>query len=82
MNIFKFARGAVPKPEWGFYAALRLGTGIICYFTMIAIAALGMSFMGFVPTIMVFFGLAPILIFFAIRLSGTMTERWRPKKDY
>ena len=82
MNIFKFIKGAVPGQEWGFYAALRLGTGIITYFILVSFFALSMSFMGFTPTIMVFFGLAPILIFIAIRISGTLTERFRPKKDY
>jgi len=82
MKILKFIKRIIPGQRWGFYAALRLGTGMITYFILIALFSLSMSFMGFTPTIMVFFGLAPILIFIAIRISGTLTERWRPKKDY
>jgi hypothetical protein len=78
LNIFDTIRGAIPGRRWIFYAALRLGSFVMIYFSMVGLTALllrGASLMAFV-------GLIPIFVFLAIRLSGSATDKYRPTGDY
>jgi cadmium resistance protein CadD (predicted permease) len=78
LNTFSTIRRVIPGRRWIFYAALRLGTFLMIYFSLIGLAAIFLKG----PTIMAFIGLVPIMVFIAIRLSGGATEKWRPKGDY
>ena len=77
-NIFSTIREAIPGRRWIFYAALRLGAFLMIYFSLVGLAALLLKG----PTIMAFIGLIPIMVFIAIRISGSATDQWRPKGDY
>ena len=77
-NISNTIRGVVPGRTWLFYAALRLGTFLMTYFSLIGLTALILPG----PTVMLFVGLIPFMVFIAIRVSGALTDKWRPKEDY
>jgi hypothetical protein len=78
LNTLNTIKGAIPGPRWIFYAALRLGSFLMIYLTLIGLTALILPG----PTFMLFVALIPFMIFVAIRVSGAVTDPYRPKSDY
>jgi len=82
MNPVEFLRGAIPRQKWLFYAAFRLGAGIMIYFGLIGAAVILFGLIGIPTTLMLFIGLIPFMVFIAVRSSGKVSEKWRPRGDY
>jgi len=76
-NILNTIKGIIPGRHWIFYAALRLGSFMMIYFSLVGLAALLLS-----GSIFALIGLIPLFVFIGIRVSGGLTEQWRPKEDY
>jgi len=76
-NTANTIKGIVPGRAWLFYAALRLGTFLMVYFSLVGLTAVTIG-----GSIMILVGLIPFMVFGAIRVSGKVTEPYRPKEDY
>ncbi len=68
----------IPSVKWMKYAALRLGTFIMCYFTLVACTAVALSFAGIGVGLGLILALLPIAVFIAIRISGSLTRSRNP----
>jgi ABC-type transport system involved in cytochrome c biogenesis permease component len=80
--MIDFINGIIPRRPWFFYAAFRLGTFMMVYFLSIGITVTLLSIIGVSPSFMLFAGIAPFIIFVAIRLSGLISNKFRPAEDY
>ena len=67
-----------PSIRWMKYAALRLGTFIMSYFSIVAAIVLGLALAGVGIGIGLVLALVPVAVFIAIRISGALTENRNP----
>jgi hypothetical protein len=65
---------------WLKYAALRLGTFIMSYFSIIAAIALGLNIAGVGIVVGLVLALVPVAVFIAIRISGALAESMNPER--
>jgi len=71
---------AIPTIEWWKYAATRLGTGIMTYFAFTAFTVLSLTLMGFNVGIGLVFGIIPLAIFIAVRVSHAFTSTTKRRR--
>ena len=74
-----FIKALVPGPKWLAYAALRLGSFMLSYFMIIAVIVVGGVMAEIAFGFAAFVAIVPVAVIAAIRVSGALTERRRPK---
>jgi len=70
----------IPTIRWLKYAALRLGTFIMSYFSIVAAIAVGLALAGIGIGVGLVLALVPVAVFIAIRISGALTENRNPER--
>ena len=78
-NTFRIIRDTVPNGNWMKYASLRLGTFIMSYFATVAVIVICFALSGIALSFGAVIGIIPLAVFFAIRLSGALTEKAKEK---
>lgn len=69
-----------PSAAWMKYAALRLGTFIMSYAATVATIVVVTAALGFAISFGAIVAILPIAVFFAIRVSGALTQKQAPKE--
>tara|TARA_R100000664_G_C2740233_1_gene128846 strand:+ start:672 stop:968 length:297 start_codon:yes stop_codon:yes gene_type:complete len=75
-----FAKKTIPTIKWMQYAALRLGTFIMSYAAIIGITVILFAISGIMLSFGAIIALVPVAIFIAIRISGALTQKTKPKE--
>ena len=71
---FDFIRHVIPDGTWMKYATYRLGTFILTYTAVVAFLIITFALGGIVLSFDAVFGIAPLAIFIAIRVSGALVR--------
>lgn len=67
----------VPKLDWWKYATMRTGAFVLSYFCINAAIILTLTLLGFTLGITAIFGIVPLTVFLAIRVSGAIAEKYK-----
>ena len=78
-HTYRIMRDTIPNANWMKYAALRLGTFIMSYFATVAIIIILFALSGIALSLGAVLGIIPLAVFFAIRLSGALTNKAKDK---
>ncbi len=79
LRAVDFLERVVPTPSWFRYAALRLGAFIMTYLGTISLTVIVLAMFGIILSFGAIIALVPVAIFIAIRVSGALTEKKKPK---
>lgn len=70
-------RMSIPKAHWWKYATMRTGSFVLSYFCINAAIILTLTLLGFTLGVAAIFGIIPLAVFLAIRISGAVSENYK-----
>ena len=77
INTGKVLWDSIPSFQWWKYATVRTGSFVLSYFCINAAIILTLTLLGFTLGLAAIFGIIPLTVFLAIRLSGAISKKWQ-----